>query len=714
MAFTVLFFLQIDPALGLNQKGKDTRPSLQLPSSKKAPQILISKISITGNDVLNDVSLLSEMHTQQNTTYFGFFRPWLGVYKFAEQIFADTSGGAYSFTTPLLSDTSSVKTWIQRALGEAPKVYNPREFRLDMVRLKDLYAYNGYHHTQIDTSIQFFDDGQRVSLDLTVTEGKPSRIDRIEYKGIDSASQKFTASINENPEIKVGDVCAISNIIAERDRLFQLSQEYGYAFITTDSISVSIDTVGYNAGVDFSVRLPQLLHFGKTTVLIHNPSGADSLSQVNESDEDGIKVKVFGDQYISHRLIRRSIDYRPGTLSKASLRNKTFQQLGATGVFETVYIRNDSIRNGQLFTTIDLQLLPENQIKPALLLDNRNNAPFFGASLGYLNRNVFGGAESFNITASIGAQLTYNNSLLEGISTSGYFTGLPYNFDIVAQLGFPHFISPSNRFIINTQYSFTQLPILLQQHRGLFRFRAQLVPNQFQRITLDFLEVELVTTDSLRGFGELFTKKLAQNLNINPNNATLVNTAIDSLLQRRLNPTLRFDFSFSNLAETRRKMDVGWNFIAEETGFLTYLIDKYIDKKSRTGFSESDPQIFGIPYSQYLKFSTQLTLVKQTSRKAKTAWKLFLGWMGPYGKALQTPQERRFYSGGANSMRGWTFNSLGPGRTSDEAYSNFGADIKLETSLEYRIRLFSIFNQSSGIVFFTDIGNIWNREGNNA
>ena len=83
----------------------------------------------------------------------------------------------------------------------------------------------------------------------------------------------------------------------------------------------------------------------------------------------------------------------------------------------------------------------------------------------------------------------------------------------------------------------------------------------------------------------------------------------------------------------------------------------------------------------------------------------------PYGKAETTPEERRFYAGGPNSMRGWLFNTLGPGRSTSKAAANFGADIKLELNLEYREKFFTIFNQPSGLTFFTDIGNIWDRKG---
>ena len=70
------------------------------------------------------------------------------------------------------------------------------------------------------------------------------------------------------------------------------------------------------------------------------------------------------------------------------------------------------------------------------------------------------------------------------------------------------------------------------------------------------------------------------------------------------------------------------------------------------------------------------------------------------------PFEKQFYSGGANSMRGWQARTLGPGRaptdTSFVIPSQTG-DVKLEVNLEYR---FPLFWKLYGALF-TDIGNVW-------
>ena len=71
------------------------------------------------------------------------------------------------------------------------------------------------------------------------------------------------------------------------------------------------------------------------------------------------------------------------------------------------------------------------------------------------------------------------------------------------------------------------------------------------------------------------------------------------------------------------------------------------------------------------------------------------------------PFEKKYYAGGANSMRGWRLRSLGPGSYRDSAsftsYPNNTGDIKLEANLEYRFKLVWVLEGA----LFADVGNVW-------
>ena len=84
-----------------------------------------------------------------------------------------------------------------------------------------------------------------------------------------------------------------------------------------------------------------------------------------------------------------------------------------------------------------------------------------------------------------------------------------------------------------------------------------------------------------------------------------------------------------------------------------------------------------------------------------------IGIAYPYGNTTILPFEKRYFSGGANSVRGWSIRSLGPGSYNgiDKGinFINQSGDIKLDLNLEYRAYLFWKINGA----FFIDAGNIW-------
>jgi outer membrane protein assembly factor BamA len=85
-----------------------------------------------------------------------------------------------------------------------------------------------------------------------------------------------------------------------------------------------------------------------------------------------------------------------------------------------------------------------------------------------------------------------------------------------------------------------------------------------------------------------------------------------------------------------------------------------------------------------------------------------MGIAFPYGNSQVVPFEKRYFSGGPNSVRGWSVRSLGPGSYSGTDgsinYINHTGDIKFDINLEYRTHLFWKFNGAA----FIDAGNIWN------
>jgi outer membrane protein assembly factor BamA len=88
----------------------------------------------------------------------------------------------------------------------------------------------------------------------------------------------------------------------------------------------------------------------------------------------------------------------------------------------------------------------------------------------------------------------------------------------------------------------------------------------------------------------------------------------------------------------------------------------------------------------------------------------------PIGESETTlPFFKQYFSGGANSMRGWPIRGIGPGAKPLAAYNSISlndrtGDVRIEINSEYRYDIAPIIPNSLTLkgAFFVDAGNVWN------
>ncbi len=133
---------------------------------------------------------------------------------------------------------------------------------------------------------------------------------------------------------------------------------------------------------------------------------------------------------------------------------------------------------------------------------------------------------------------------------------------------------------------------------------------------------------------------------------------------------------------------------------LSYLFNQ---KKNEYGSFE----IFDIQYSQFVKADIDYSYNAYVNKDIRFVFHGALGVGFPYGNASVLPFEERYYSGGANSVRGWGIRTLGPGTfkntSGDIDFMKQSGDIKLDLNIEGR---FKLFWKLEGALFI-DAGNIW-------
>ena len=143
---------------------------------------------------------------------------------------------------------------------------------------------------------------------------------------------------------------------------------------------------------------------------------------------------------------------------------------------------------------------------------------------------------------------------------------------------------------------------------------------------------------------------------------------------------------------------------AETAGNLLYGLSHLTGQKAG---EDGSYKALGIRYSQYVKADADYSFTHYLDRRQSIAFHVGMGVAVPYGNSDVLPFEKRFYSGGANSVRGWGVRTLGPGSyNSIDSLSNFiyqCGDIRFDLNLEYRAKLFWVVE----LGLFLDAGNIW-------
>jgi hypothetical protein len=164
--------------------------------------------------------------------------------------------------------------------------------------------------------------------------------------------------------------------------------------------------------------------------------------------------------------------------------------------------------------------------------------------------------------------------------------------------------------------------------------------------------------------------------------------------------------SYSGFSSARPLRDfISYNWNIETAGNTLYGLSKIFGTKRNDNTSY---HIFNIRFAQYVKGYMSVSYNQILDAGNRIVYRAALGVAIPYGNAEIIPYERRFFSGGANSVRGWSENTLGPG--SYQRVTSFGrrdfnqsGDIKLDFNMEVRSKMFWLLEGA----LFLDAGNIW-------
>ncbi len=614
------------------------------------------------------------------------------------------------------ADTSK---WINRfwkKLGQPPVIYSPAQTLLSANQLKKQLNNQGYLDAQVDTTLKI--NGNKMAVTYNLKGGTPYLIRNYTYQIQDTAMSRIMSKVPLKPLLAQGDMFDMDMLEEERLQVNTIMRNVGYYNFSKEYVFFRADTTLNSHEVDLfmdiyptkdSLPYPRY-KLNKINVI----SGINSWSNTTSDDGRsrwffrnadtteyaGMSIIRGRNKFLRSSTIRKNNYLRPGSYFSDYNITRTYEGFSKMGAIKQVNITTTpSAQDSTKLLDATIILLPANAHWFKAGLDGTNSAGDIGIapSISYQHQNLFNGGEQ------LGIRLKGAYEFITGGKSTDLMSQSYYEYGIETSLTVPQFVIPW------LKKSWRELPSATTRFSiGLNNQRRTDYSRQFFNMTVNY-GWATNRNKIIHGL-DLF--------DINYIRMPWVSHKFDSLyIQNNSNPLLRESYKDQLVARTAYSTTFT-NGRRLNQLYPTYTIRTSIEVAGilpRLATSIGSPkrdkdgkkQILGVSYAEYVKGSADYARTFYFSKKHSLAYHVGLGLAYPYGNSNILPFERRFFAGGANSVRGWSTRSLGPGsyRRSDNGtdFVNQAGDMKFEFSIENRYKVSSLFEFAQ----FIDVGNIW-------
>ncbi len=704
--------------------------------------LLVTDVTFTGDPFFPDDQLKLYIRTRRNRRLIGIpgVHWWRWLYNLGDQ---KLEGGFFGR--------------MFMGIGEPPALFDSVVFATDIEQLRLFYQREGFRSADIVASLASDTTKGEVSVNFQITAGHPTHVRTFKFNGLDVLTASEKSDITSNSLVSSGTVTSDDSLTwkprnmrysepilaEERRRIMTYLRERGFAFVGRDSIhAVVYPVLADSFDVTMDVKLGPRFRFGDLHYEVTGPEPpvsirTDSLYLASSSSDNAggaITSRMQGEEKLDFDLLTRTLQFRPGDRYDQSRLIATKRRLDATGVFSFTAIdaQIPDSSDVRLSHVLNLQTRVRHQIRFETFMQERSGALAdteneLGAGLGvtYSNVNLFGGGESFRIRST--------GSLAADIGGFGGFTSAQWESS--ASLSYPYLTFPFGRldrfsrlYDARSQVSLSLLAArrdalkLTLRGRGGARYRFELRHTESLTSIIDLVDITVSNPDTLTGFKDIFLDDVLDAVGDAVQRAQI----IEDYTRPQFNNALRYTLRSATSDPFRRDSGHFREVSAEVGGNMGRILDDFVFTPSRVEGSLPGLGVFGgsgsggrMIYRQYLRFSADIRRYHSLNNRNVFAWKFFTGVAHPTGKSDIVPFDRRFYSGGANSVRAWRLRELGPGSarfTSDsdslvaetDGSNILGGDIKIEMSAELRtIALRNLFSANWILAVFADAGNVW-------
>lgn len=529
---------------------------------------------------------------------------------------------------------------------------------------------------------------RKTEVKYIVDRGRPHYLRKVTYLVEDPLLEPLVMEQTHLAELKRGDCLDRGLLEGERTRLTSLMRNQGFYDFNKENISFIADTLPGEKRVDLTMLVSG----------IHNRYHIRHVNFIPDYDL-ATGQRSGNSNYLRARVLAENCYVQPGALYSEEAVRKTYSAFSRLHILKYVNVRLEPTdQPDELDCTVYLS--PQNPQAIQFELDGTNTSGDLGfaASLTYQHRNLFRGSEAYSAMVKGGYESLSGD--VSGLVNDNY---TEYSFD--NQIDFPRFLFPfmsterrrefTATSAVKAGYSSQSRPeytrIITNAAFGYKWYNAsRTLYHTFDVIDLSYLYLP----ERSESFLEIIKK--AGPISYSSYTSHLIFSSSYNIYAGK-------GRSMMNSAQNSTRDLWSFRFSPEIAGNVLYSFSRLSESQKE----DNRYTIFNIPFEQYARFDCDWAYSKFLTDRSRLAFHLAGGLAVPYGNSRVMPFEKRYYSGGANSVRGWSVRTLGPGRyksaNSSIDYFNQCGDVRLDASVELRSRLFWKFEFAA----FLDAGNVW-------
>ncbi|MGL4364891.1 MAG: BamA/TamA family outer membrane protein [Bacteroidales bacterium] len=673
------------------------------------------KVTVQGNG-LKEGEFRKLIRQQPNTSIFGLFHLNLWLYN-------------------LSADKNRRWDRWMRSIGEPPVILDSMLTVSSTQRMEEYAAYRGFYGSKVQQKI--VSKRRKAKVLYSVQLESPYRVNTITYDIRDTCLIDTSFIVNPTKKlIKTGVIFDGELLKKESERIATDMRNRGYFRFYDSYITYQADTALNTRMVNLTLVLEREA-LGKNALrrnhrqfyvqkLVLNPNFSTEKALIEQNYFAGWDT-IFrhdfhlicrecntsrGLPFIRPQLFALNNAIKISQLYKEQDINRTYANLAGLRLFKSIDINFEEVSVDTSLMTIKnpRPLVGTIQLSPFLRqgymwggeISMSGNGLFGAAVTGsYQHKNLFRGAEILDISLTAAYQRVqlYADSILQN----------SIEFGGTISLNIPQFLAPlklkayknvvSPRTQISLSGDFQQRPDYV---RGMSSFTFGYSWRNLGNMMFIYNPIDINLINVLK-ITESFQESIKDNpyLQSSYRNTFLLGGSFSTIYNTR-NPLLRSRY------HVRADIDLKGNMLW--AGYKLSNTPHILDTTTNSYYYNT----INTRFAQFVKFDLVFTSVHLLNSKNTLASRFLVGIGLPYGNSYSLPFDKMYYSGGANSMRGWQIRTLGPGsHTESVNMLSHLADMRLEANVEYR---FKMFWKLEGALF-VDAGNIWairsddNREG---